>query len=84
MKTETCLTLNFAEPLPPTVFEKSLPQSHGHGCVHSRFSATPTPTVFWCKMLFGAVGLPLLLNPESVGKEALSVVKYVVFVFFWL
>lgn len=33
-------------------------------------------------MLFEAVGLPLLLNPESVGKEALSVVKYVVFVFF--
>ena len=33
-------------------------------------------------MLFGAVGLPLLLNPEGVGKEAISVVKYVFFVFF--
>ena len=33
-------------------------------------------------MLFGAVGLPLLLNPEVVVKESLSVVKYVFFVFF--
>ena len=46
------------------------------------FAGFSTPYGFFrCKMLFEAVGLPLLLNPESVGKEALSVVKYVVFVF---